>query len=614
MGMSAGGASGVGVAEQEALLKYEAILNNASVGIAFTRDRKFQHVNPALEDMFGWPAGSLAGQPGMVVWESADAYQAFGSAVGPLLAQGRSIDIETRMKHYDGTLFWCRVQAKPIDPGNPATGGTIWIIEDETERRQAVDRLHQLNEKLEQRVRERTDELAAANTKLKEEIEERLQAEERARHLSLHDALTGLPNRRLLQDRLVQSLAQARREGWSVAVVFVDLDRFKSVNDSVGHAAGDEVLREMARRLKTALRDSDTVSRIGGDEFVVVLPHVQTQVDVPPVANKLLQDLSLPMTVGGRELRVTPSIGISVYPDDGEDALKLLSHADAAMYHAKEMGRRNIQFYAATMSEQVQTRLRLESDLHRAAERGELVMYLQPRIDLMRRTICGAESLIRWRHPQDGLLMPATFIPIAEESGQIVALGDWALNAACAQVVRWRESGLPALPISVNLSARQFLDAELPRRVADALTRHGIAPSLIELEITETTLMENTEDTMNRFADLRRLGVRIAIDDFGTGFSSLAYLKRFSVDCLKIDHSFVRDIGSDPDDAAIVRAIVNLAQSLQLRVTAEGVETRDQLFFLAACGCQEVQGYLFGKPMPEEELAALLKQGLSWPT
>ena len=614
-GTRAGSAAvhGAVVAEQQTLLKYDAILNNASVGIAFTRDRHFQHVNPALEEMFGWPRGQLAGQAGMVVWGSAEAYQAFGSTVGPLLAQGRSVDIETEMKKYDGTLFWCRVQARPIDPANPAAGGTIWIIEDETERRQAVDRLHQLNEKLELRVRERTDELAAANAKLKAEINERLHAEERARHLSLHDALTGLPNRRLLQDRLAQSLAQARREGWSVAVFFIDLDRFKTVNDSLGHAAGDEVLREMARRLKVALRDTDTVSRIGGDEFVVVLPHVQTDTDVPPVAAKLMTELSEPMTISGRELRVTPSIGISVFPEDGDDGQKLLSHADAAMYHAKEVGRRNVQFYAATMSELVQTRLRLESDLHRAIERDELVLHLQPRIDLMRREICGSEALLRWQHPQDGLLMPASFIPIAEESGQIVALGEWAMNTACAQMAAWRDAGLPVLPISVNLSARQFLDADLSRRVADALKRHRVDAALLELEITETTLMENTEETMSRFADLKRLGVRLAIDDFGTGFSSLAYLKRFRVDCLKIDHSFVRDIGTDPDDAAIVRAIVGLAQSLQLRVTAEGVENRDQLFFLAACGCQEVQGYLFGKPLPAAELTTLIKEGIAWP-
>lgn len=596
-------------ADYQTLLKYEAILNNASVGICFTRDRVFQHANPAFEEMFGWPRGGLAGQPGIAVWGSEEEYREIGRTFGPVLSQGKSIEFERRMKRRDGALFWCRVQARPIDPVNPATGGTIWIIEDITERRNAEERLRQLNHELEGRVRERTEELAEANARLKAEVTERLLAERRARHLSLHDALTGLPNRRLLHDRLEQALAQARREGWWVAVMFIDLDRFKTINDSLGHAVGDEVLREMARRMAGMFRKTDTVSRIGGDEFVVLLSHVKALPDIQAVASKLMARLGLPCQAGARELRVSASVGISVFPADGDDAHKLMSYADAAMYHAKATGRRNCQFYAATMSEAVQTRLKLESDLHHALERGELELHYQPRIDLASRAACGFEALLRWNHPQDGRIAPGAFIPIAEESGLIVPIGEWVIGEACRRIKRWRDAGLPARPISVNLSALQFAGGTLPRQVERALAHTALPPALLELEITESTLMENTDETMSQFADLKRLGVKLSIDDFGTGFSSLAYLKRFRVDNLKIDHSFVRDIGTDPDDAAIVRAIIGLAKSLELRVIAEGVETAEQLEFLAACECDEAQGFYFGRPLPAEELEPRIASG-----
>lgn len=583
---------------REALLKYEAILENASVGIAFTKDHAFQHANRAFEDLFAWPAGGLVGQPGIVVWGSPEEYAEVGSLVGPLLSQGKSVEIERRMKRRDGTIFWCRLQARPIDRAKPVAGGTIWIIEDVSERRQAVERLQLLNEELEQRVRERTEELARANVKLKEEVAERLQAEERARHLAMHDALTGLPNRRLLQDRLAQALAQARREGWQVAVMFVDLDRFKNINDTLGHGVGDEVLRETARRLTGALRASDTVSRVGGDEFVIVLSHALVEVDIALIAAKLMAELSVPCRVGDRELRVTPSIGISVFPDDSDDAVKLLSYADAAMYHAKASGRRNVQFYAATMSAALQARLKLENDLHLAVSRNELELYYQPRIELSSATVIGYEALLRWNHPQDGLIEPAAFIPIAEDCGLIMPIGEWVIREACQQMKRWRETNFAVNSMAVNVSARQFFESRLPEQVSQALIESGLRPEQLELEITESILMANTEETMNLFAQLKRLGVKLSIDDFGTGFSSLAYLKRFHVDNLKIDHSFVRDISTDPDDAAIVRAIVNLAQSLQLRVIAEGVETREQLDFLATSGCQEAQGYYFAHPLP----------------
>jgi diguanylate cyclase (GGDEF)-like protein/PAS domain S-box-containing protein len=596
--------SAAATTEHETLLKYEAILNNASVGIAFTKDRAFQHANRAFEELFGWPAGELVGKSGMVVWGSPEEYAEVGSVVGPMLAKGESIEIERQMMNHDGSKFWCRLQARPIDPVNPAAGGTIWIIEDVTERRNAVEHLRLLNEQLEERVNERTEELGRINAQLKEEMDDRQTAEALARHLALHDTLTGLPNRLLLQDRLAQALAQAKREEWRVAVMFIDLDRFKNINDTLGHAAGDDILREMARRLRSSLRDSDTVSRVGGDEFVIVLRHVQAVADIPFTTGKLMAEMSAPVVIAGRELRVTPSIGVSVFPNDSEDPTKLLSYADAAMYHAKANGRRNVQFYAAAMSATLQARLKLESDLHQALARNELELHYQPRVDFRSGTVIGYEALLRWHHPEDGLVAPATFIPIAEDSGLIMPIGEWVIHEACQQMKRWRESGFAVNCVAVNLSARQFFDRQLPERVRTALADAGLEPQSLELEITESILMANTEETLGLFAELKQLGVKLSIDDFGTGFSSLSYLKRFRVDNLKIDHTFVRDIGSDPDDAAIVSAIVNLAQSLQLHVIAEGVETKEQLEYLSTCGCKEAQGYFFARPMPAAEVPA----------
>ena len=326
-----------------------------------------------------------------------------------------------------------------------------------------------------------------------------------------------------------------------------------------------------------------------------------------------MTQLSLPCTVGGRELNVTASIGISIFPEDGENAHELLSHADAAMYFAKAMGRRNFRFYTSTMSEAAQIRLGLENDLHQAMKRGEFVLHFQPRVQMASRAICGFEALLRWNHPQAGLIAPGEFIPVAEESGLIIPIGEWVIAEACGQMKRWRDAGFPVHPVSINVSARQFSDGTLTRRVADALAKTGLQPGLLELEITESTLMENTDETLRQLAELKRLGVKLSIDDFGTGFSSLAYLKRFHVDILKIDQSFVRDISTDSDDAAIVRAIISLAKNLQLRVIAEGVETREQAEFLAACECHEAQGFLFGRPCPAGEFEPVLAPGQVFP-
>jgi diguanylate cyclase (GGDEF)-like protein/PAS domain S-box-containing protein len=438
------------------------------------------------------------------------------------------------------------------------------------------------------------------------DITEQRLTEERIRHMAHHDALTQLPNRTLLHDRLEHAIARARRAGESVALLFIDLDRFKTINDSLGHPVGDRLLQAVAARLLDCTRGADTVARIGGDEFVLLLEALERPEAARHVARKVLESLAEPVELGGHRLQVTPSIGICTFPADGEDVDTLMRNADTAMYHAKQAGRNTYQFFTAAMTEAVQRRLRLESDLRAALERDEFVVHFQPQLDLRSGAIVGFEALVRWRHPQRGMVPPAEFIPVAEEAGLIGAIGERVLRRACAQASAWRRAGHDRLQLAVNCSARQFQDERFVARVESILLEAGLPAARLELEITESIVMRRTEDVNARLLELERMGVRISIDDFGTGYSSLSYLKRLSIHQLKIDRSFVRDIGTDPDDAAIVNAIIAIAHTLGLKVVAEGVETPGQLAYLRAAGCDLGQGYLFSAPLPAEEVGRLL--------
>ena len=441
------------------------------------------------------------------------------------------------------------------------------------------------------------------------DIAERKRAEERLSYLAQYDSLTSLPNRDLFRDRLDQTVAQARRSGQPAAVLFLDLDLFKLVNDTLGHAIGDELLKQVASRLGECIRSGDTVGRLGGDEFSVILSNLGKPEDASLVAQKIIDALSKPYSLGGHERFVTASIGITLYPADAADSEMLIMNADTAMYRAKELGRNNYQFFTQKMNERAMQRMRMEASMREALERGEFLLHYQPKVEIASGAICGIEALLRWAHPERGLVSPADFIPVLEETGLIIPVGDWVTREACRQIRAWQQTGLKVLPVAVNLSARQFQQKGLEAGVRGILRDTGADPSLLQFEITESLLMNDPEGASRTLHGLKEAGVKLSVDDFGTGYSSLAYLKRFPLDTLKIDRAFIKDIVTDPDDAAITLAVISLAHSLKLKVVAEGVETEAQLNLLALHSCDEMQGYYFSRPVAAAELEAMLREG-----
>ena len=475
--------------------------------------------------------------------------------------------------------------------------------------KKAEEDLKQVNELLEVQVTQRTSELKSANDRLRQDLEERKRVEQSIRHMAHHDALTSLPNRALFRDRLTHAMAQADRYHQILAVLFLDLDRFKAINDTLGHNVGDQLLKMAAERLRSCIRDCDTVARLGGDEFTIIVEDIVEVQDAAVVAQKILDTLSQPFNLHNHEVFISVSIGLTLYPNDDENADNLLRNADAAMYRAKEYGRNNYQFYVADMNIKARERLMLESQLRRALDRDEFTLYYQPRVDLFSGKVIGAEALLRWRHPEMGLVPPVQFIPILEDTGMIIPVGEWVLHQASQQNRAWQDKGLTPIRMAVNLSVRQFIQKDLAASILAIIERTGLAPEFLELEITEDLLLEHNQTNIITLTKLRNRGIHISIDDFGTGYSSLSYLKRLPIDTLKIDQSFLRDIENDPDNKAITSAIIAMASSLHLNVLAEGVETEEQLAFLRAQGCNEIQGYSFSKPLTADEFEQMLVDG-----
>jgi diguanylate cyclase (GGDEF)-like protein len=472
------------------------------------------------------------------------------------------------------------------------------------EQRRNQDELRGARANLERRVQARTADLEVINQTLKQEVLERQNAEQRIQHMAYHDALTGLPNRLLLQDRVAQALMRSERHGVRHAVVFIDLDNFKNINDSLGHHIGDQVLQAIAKRLAPCVRETDTVARIGGDEFFVSLADMQGSMSAGRIARKLLEAISLPIELAGQQVRISASIGVAIYPEHGQDVATLLRNADAAVYSAKKLGRNRCETFEEHMNERLQQRIAMENAIRLAIEKDQFLLYFQPVVALESGAIVGAEALLRWQTDEGAWIPPSEFIPVAEECGLIVPLGEWVINQACEQLQAWRASALDACSLAINLSPRQFSADGLAETVVAAIERTAIDPSLLHLEITESLLMSQSEVVIRNFETLQDRGIRFSIDDFGTGYSSLGYLKHFPPDVLKIDRLFVRDLPDNRHNAAIVTAVVAMAKSLGIKTVAEGTETPAQVAFLRQLGCNNAQGFLFGRPMPAADFVA----------
>lgn len=557
--------------------KERALVTLQSIGDAvITTDAagKVEYLNPVAEDLTGWKNTDAKGRPLMQVFNIINEItgEPTENPVVKCIREGRIIGLanHTALIHRNGHSFAIEDSASPIRNRRGEIIGAILVFHDVSEKRSL----------------------------LKQMI-----------HQAYHDPLTGLPNRILFNDRLSLALAQAHRNKEMLAVLFLDLDYFKLVNDTLGHAVGDKVLKEVTGKISACLRESDTVARLGGDEFTILLPRICNEEDAARVARKINQAFQQPWVFDEKEFYITVSIGIALYPNDGEDAETLLRHADTAMYRAKDQGRNGYQLYTAAMNDKIMERLTLENSLRQAIKRNEFTVFYQPQVNIGTGQITGLEALIRWQHPERGIVSPAEFIPLAEETGLIVPIGEWVLKTACMQNKTWQEAGLQPVRVTVNLSARQFQQQNLVGIITQVLEETGLDSRWLELEITESALMQDLDFTIGLLYDLREMGVRISVDDFGTGYSSLNYLKRFPINALKIDRAFVRDITTNPEDAAIVSAIIVLAQNLNLELVAEGVETEEQLTFLKCRRCSEMQGYLFSKPRPAHEIEEVLKKG-----
>ncbi|HEU4483867.1 MAG TPA: EAL domain-containing protein [Povalibacter sp.] len=544
---------------REAERRYYTLFENALEGIfRTTLDGQFLDANPALARIYGFDSpAELIGSLKDIreqLYVQPSRREEFMQLIK---ARGVVANFESRIRRRNGEIIWISENARAVYSEAGQVVCYEGTVEDITERKLYQARIEQ-----------------QAN----------------------YDTLTGLANRSLLNDRLEQGIRAAAGYGTRLAVVFVDLDRFKFINDSLGHHVGDELLRAMAERLRASVRESDTVARLGGDEFVLLINGQRDPDAIAAVLERMLTDISQPWNTAQGDFNVTCSMGVALYPDDGDRAEVLLKHADTAMYRAKEKGRNNYQFFTAELNELITQRLELENKLRRALERQQFELHYQPRVDMATREVVAAEALIRWQVSEDEAIPPSRFVPIAEEIGLIAPIGKWVLRTACEQNRRWQDAGLPKFVMSVNVSARQFRQENFARTVADILRDSGLEAHYLEIELTESAVMHDAEQFIATLGELRALGVKIALDDFGTGYSSLSYLKRLPVDRLKVDRSFVQDIAIDADDATIVRTIIALGHNLGLRVVAEGVETEQQIEFLRDNHCDELQGYYFGTP------------------
>lgn len=559
-------------AEDALQLRERAIESSANaiiISSAKLPEYQVEYVNPAFERITGYSAKDMIGR-NLEMLHGDDHDQIGLEEIRAALREKRTANAVFRSYRKDGTLFWNELYVAPVKDSSGRVSHFVTSLYDITE-------------------------MKSYETELE--------------HQAQHDTLTGLANRNVLSDRLSQSIVYGELYGHRVWVLFVDLDRFKFVNDTLGHNAGDQLLKEVASRLKAFTREADTIARLGSDEFVLILPERLDEELSVGLIQRMMDAIARPLQIEGYDFFLSCSVGVAVYPNDGADPDSLLKHADIAMYRAKEMGNNNYQFYTAAMNERALERLQIEGDLRNALERKELLLYYQPQVDLRTGRMVGMEALLRWKHPQLGMISPTRFIDLAEETGLIVQMGAWVMHTACEQNKTWQRMGLGYLRMSVNLSTRQFFQQNLVQQVAEMLESTGLAPHYLEIELTESLVMTDVDLAVGILNDLKSIGVQLSIDDFGTGYSSLAYLKSFPIDALKIDQSFVRDITVDQDDAAIVASIISLAHNLRLQVIAEGVETHEQLSYLQRHRCDEMQGFYFSEPVSAAGIEIILREG-----
>ncbi len=602
--------------EQELRLLYQAIAASSN-GIVISdpnqADNPLIYVNRSFELMTGYSAEEILGHNCRFL-QGSDGDQLALDEVRAAVREERDCLVLLRNYRKDGTLFWNELYVSSVYDERGHLVNFVGVQNDVTERKQAEEELQRAHDELEDRVRQRTARLAEANAQLQGEIAERQVLEEQLTHQAFHDPLTGLPNRNLFLDRLDLALERPGRREGEVAVLFMDLDDFKVVNDSLGHEVGDQMLLAVTERLENSMLGDATLARFGGDEFTVLLEDVASPSDAARVAERIEEALRAPFVLRGRERFVTTSVGISFSGQGGKRPGDLLRNADLAMYQAKAKGKNRHAVFEPGMEQRALERLELESDLQRALERGEFRLHYQPKVSLRSGEIVAMEALVRWEHPAWGLVSPAQFVPVAEEIDLIVPIGRWVLKEACRQACRWHDrfQGRPPLKVCVNLSAKQFQHYALVKEVETALRESGLEPDALDLEITESVVMKDAPATLATLQELKVLGVNLAIDDFGTGYSSLSYLKRFPVDFLKVDRSIIQSLGEGPRNEAILSAVVTLAHAMDKRVIAEGVETEEQLAHLREIGYDFAQGYYFAKPLPSEAAGALLAENPRW--